>query len=358
MRKHQFSLLGKYHQALVLAKELRHDEKALHKVQHHLFHKYSEDIITHLNERKEKQVLAHPEKTAQYDKEYDEELRKRAREFVDDLARWTDELNVVFAKLDRLVEFDDRSESDDLLQLGELLKSSADYKGPFVFMEKDIARFKKTFRHFESQLLHDTKRDYRNDKREEHGEEPKKMGFLRMHESDGKLAKALKRAVKRFSEDEQHLHAVLQRVQQQLQQGVKPDFIVLFEGYIDEFALLERAIRIIREDVRALVIHHIREHNKVAKRTYMFSTAIHPVFKEIHISEDLVKKIDEFENGKDGQDPVGQKAIDFANREGQGERAIYGELKRDDRTFRTFYDRIENDKGKIVKAYEQVEHPA
>jgi len=353
MRKHKVSLLGKYHNALVLAKEIRKDEKRLHSIQKAMKHKYSEDLIDHLNAEKEEAIESHPDRTERYAEEYDKKLQKIAKGFLHDTEELTKSYIEVFDALDKMVEFDDRSESDDLIAIGDVIQKATSYQDQMLFTDDNIARFKKTFEHLERQLAHDMKQDYRNDKRESHGDDPKHLG-LRIHKSDKHLAKALRKADKKFAGNEQQWKAIGDRMKDQLERhAVKPDFLDIFEGYIDEFAIMERAMRIIREDVRALVIHHVHEHNKESARWTIFCRQIESVFSEIHIPDSYKKTLDEF-YGDDEHNQVGQKAVDFANREGRDERAMYGELQQDDKYYHRFLEKIEHDKRALHKETERI----
>lgn len=342
MRKQEVSLFGAYFKAIHTAKELKKKEKGVHKLYKHIYKNYDENLIDTLNKK-----LAHAEAKGNKEEEiakYEEKLKKIAKKFIVDLDKFISSNIEIFGLLDELVEFDDRNESQNNISLKKIFEGAAKYNDTFIFTEKEITRFKRTFHRMEKRALKDIKQDYKNDKREEQGEEPRRIKHHRLHQSNRKVSNALRKAIQQFSGDEEHIKKISERLAEQLKKGVKPDFLSLLEGYVNEFALIERVIEIIRDDVRSIIVHHVREHNKIAKKTYTVAHQLKRTIEEIGIPKQTLEKIDAFENKEGEGEPIGNKAIAFAKKDEQVEKIIYGELQQIDKAEHVFLRRLEEDK--------------
>lgn len=347
--KHEpVTLMGDYLNSIKIIKSLKKHEKKLHKVNIKMFKKYSEDQINKLTDSKQKEIQKHPNKTIELNEKYKNQLKELSKGFCDDSIELIDLFIVVFSELDKMVEFDDREESEDLLMIREVLTKCMDYKEVMIFTDKSISEFEHDFKRLEKKVYHQIKLDYKNDKRELHGREPKHMGYLRSHKNNRSLSKQILKADKKLGKSEGYFKEIKGHLLEQLDKGVLPSFMGEFTGFIDEYSDIEKLILIIREDVREIISHHLNEHNNMIHHVNTFIMIMRRLIKEIETSK-LSKKIDEFyEEGENGS--IGKKAIDFLNKDIQAERAIYSELMQDEKLFKEFLAKVQRDKHQLHKS--------
>jgi hypothetical protein len=353
LRQQKPSLLGAYHKAWGIIKDLVHEEKELHHLHTKFMKKYSDERLNELTEKKNhkmKHDLKHAEK---YKKELDEALRDIARDFIRDMDKLYDLYFKIFGQLDEMVVFDDSEESQDLRFIQRILEKAKAYEKRIVFSERDTANFHSEFAKLAKKLHKHMVSDYRNDIYEEQGKDVRHVGFLKAR-SDSGLVRSMKHAEKKLDMKNDYWKTIGNGLLDELEHGVKPDFLSTFQDFIDDFAEVESAIRTLRKDMQVLIFHHVHEHNKEQARTYEFCMKMQSVFKEIHISNEFKEKLNNFYHGDKDKQGVGQRAIDFANKEAQNERVFAGELKGDELLFRGFLEKVVKDNLVIAKEAHEI----